>query len=83
MIFSQIFLIWNEIAAKTENEILLEIILKIGMNLRLRQKMIMSLNNFVEFGWICGYDRKWNSLGKVSQNWNEFVAKTEKDIVFE
>ena len=40
MNFSQIFLKWNEIAAKTENEILVEDFLKVGMNLRLRQKVI-------------------------------------------
>ena len=27
--------------------------------------------------------QKRNSLGEVSQNWNEFVAKTENDFVFE
>ena len=40
MNFSENFLNWNEIAAKTENEILLENFLKIGMKWRLRQKMI-------------------------------------------
>ena len=54
MHFSQIFLNWNEIAAKAEKEILLEKFLKIGKNLRLRQKMIMSLNKFVQFGCLCG-----------------------------
>ena len=50
MHFSQFFLNWKEVSAKAENEILLKKFLKIGMNLRLRQKMIMSVNNFVEFG---------------------------------
>ena len=27
--------------------------------------------------------QKRNSLGEFSQNWNEFGAKTESDIVFE
>ena len=47
---SDFFSNWNENAAKAENEILLEKFHKIGMTLRLRQKMIMSLNKFVEFG---------------------------------
>ena len=59
---SDFFLNWNEIAAMAENEFLLEKFLKIGMNLRLRQKMIMYLKKFVEFGWNCGSDRKSNSV---------------------
>ena len=45
---SDFFLNRNEIAAKTKNENLLENFLKIGLNLRLRQKMILSLNKSVE-----------------------------------
>ena len=60
--FLSVFLNWNEIAAMAENEILWEKFLKIGMNLRLRQKMIMSLNKFVEIVWNCGSDRKSNSV---------------------
>ena len=48
-LLSEIFLHWNGIAAKKENESLLENFLKIEMNLRLRQKMIISYKKFVEF----------------------------------
>ena len=48
-LLSEIFLNWNGIAAKKENESLLESFLKIEMNLRLRQKMIISYKKFVEF----------------------------------
>ena len=50
MNFSQMFLNWNEIAAETETEILLENFPKLGMKLRLRQKMMRFWNKFVEFG---------------------------------
>ena len=48
-LLSEIFLNWNGIAAKKENESLLENFLKIEMYLRLRQKMIISYKKFVEF----------------------------------
>ena len=47
---SDFFLNWNEIEAKTENEIPLENFLKLGMNLRSRQKMIRFWTKFVEVG---------------------------------
>ena len=42
------FLNWNELAVKTEKKTLSENFLKTGMNLRLRQKMILSQNRFLE-----------------------------------
>ena len=54
-----------------------------GMNLRLRHKMILSQKKFVETDWFCGQDRKRNSLRTFFQNWIESAAKTENDIVFE
>ena len=51
---SDFFLNWNEIAAKTENEIPLENFLKLGMNLRSRQKMIRFWTKFAEVALFCG-----------------------------
>ena len=48
MKFFQFFLKGNEVAAKTEKEILSEKLLKLGMKLQLRQKMILSRKRFLE-----------------------------------
>ena len=48
MKFFQFFLKGNEVAAKTEKEILSEKFLKLGMKLQLRQKMILSRKRFLE-----------------------------------
>ena len=53
-ILLEFFLNWNESVAKTKNEILLEIFLKSGINLQLRQKMILSSNKLVELEVVCG-----------------------------
>ena len=50
---SEIFLNWNESVAKTK-KILSGKFLKIGMNLWLRRKMILSSNKLVELEVICG-----------------------------